>query len=484
MQQQMMDNKRLTYILIALIFLAYLLPTFIQTSFTDDLGIEKVFVGLPGVLSGDEPHYMTLTNSFVFDSDFFIDNNHDNAYKEGKCDAGFRFKSNNHVGIGRHIQLINPEQKKVVTMDTFRSKYNEDIQTMYDDLDIQNHREISNRPAGIAFFTGSILKPLSVFEDSCIIEHAAIYLNLIFSFIGLFFFYKIIRHYAGVYKDKLKNYINYPHHTVALFTTAIFALTSPYWYYSKTYWAEVPLMVLFITTYYLFVIKKQTLLPGLLVGLGTTIKYPFGMYLIIISAILIYRKQLKEFIIFGVASSIPLSFTLWYNYTFSGSIFPFGQTAVLGFGNYIVGFLSWMINPRFGLLTATPVLIFSIFGLYKLCKDKKTKSLGYTLALCILPYLLFWTSYAVTQTGAGGFSARYLVPIISLLYVLLFFWYGQNNNPYLKKLFLLLLLLSCIINFLAAFLYFIYWDATPWILLEKLTEDPERIIEMVKGIWG
>ncbi|MEK6921908.1 MAG: hypothetical protein AABX82_08515, partial [Nanoarchaeota archaeon] len=89
-----LSKKRMIVFFFSILFLFYLLPTFVQVRFDNDLRIDEFYLGLPGVISGDEPHYFVTTTSLINDHDYYIDNNYDNTYFYGGCDVSFRYVNN------------------------------------------------------------------------------------------------------------------------------------------------------------------------------------------------------------------------------------------------------------------------------------------------------------------------------------------------------------------------------------------------------
>ncbi len=459
-----------------LIALLYFIPTLIQVEFDKDLHITRFYLGLPGVLSGDEPHYFVTTTSLINDHDYYIDNNYDNAYYFGGCDVSFHYINNTNPSIERHIQLVDPERKVVIPRYINRT-YEGNETKLYEKFNVTTLRQVSNRPIGLPFFSALFLWPL---QNTCFIEHAAIYLSLVVSFIGVIFFYLIVRFfiqkYSGI-KDTTSQ------RNIALLFTLLFALCTQYWHYSKTYFTEPYLASFLLIAYYFTFVKNKEILSGLALGIGFAMKYPFGMYLFFFTVLLLYERQWKRILSLSIGSCIPILGTLYYNWLLSGNMLHFGQGEFVTFGNYLYGIYVWLLDPVFGLLPATPFLIFSAYGFFVLYKQDKKLFLQFTLL--ILPYFFFWTSYLITQTGAGGYSARYMVPLLSFFVLLCLFWYMRNRTNSCNKskvffwLFILLVIYSFIINLQAAFLYPLFWNNPPWIVFDFILTHAPRIKEII-----
>jgi hypothetical protein len=453
------------------LFLLYLLPTFIQPAYNDDLDLTHFYIGFPGVISGDEPHYFIATSSLINDHDYYVENNYNNAYRSGGYDLGFRYKNTSNPTIPPHIQLVDPVQHRALP--TIMNKtHEENVQEMYLRYNSTIIKWVPNRPIGLPIFSSIFLWPL---KNTYLIEHGAIYISVMISFIGLLFFYTISLFYIGKFcpdkRDK-KNIFT------ALLFTCIFALSTQYWHYSKTYFPEPYIATFLLAAYYLFFIKKRYILPGFLLSMGLAMKTPFGVYIVLFGLYLLFKKLWLRLFYFILGASPILFLLFYYNWFLSGNIFYSAQAGHLFFGNYIKGLILWLFHPSFGMLLSAPFLVFSIFGFWNLWKkDKETFGV---LSLIILPYLFFWTSYTLTQNGPGGYSARYLVPLLSFFTILTAIWYSNNKDRIMQGVFWILVGVSFIINIQAAFLYPLFWNNPPWIILDMILHKGARIMEVLK----
>ena len=471
--------QRLVFLSFLPIFFLYILPTFIQPEYDTDLHLIRFNLGLPGVISGDEPHYLVATTSLINDHDYYVENNYENAYHSGGCDLGFRYRNTTNPTIPPHIQLVDPI--KHIALPTISNKtHEENVQIMYEQYNATTVRWVSNRPVGVPFFSSIFLWPL---KDTCFIEHGVIYLSVMISIIGIIFFYLISLFYARKYifeqNKEVENNENEKKSIItALCFTYIFAFATQYWHYSKTYFPEPYIATFLLMSYYLFFIQKQSTLPGFLIALGYSMKSPFGMYLVLFPMALLVRKEWKRCCYFVLGTLLPLGGVLYYNWSLSGNIFYSAQAGALSFGNYAYGIFVWLFHPMFGVIPSAPFLIFSIFGLYNLWR--KNKESFFNLSIIIFPYFFFWAFYKLTQVGPGGYSARYLVPLLGFFVLLSMIWYIHNKNKVLQILFFVLVSISFIINLQAAFLYPLFWNNPPWIVFDFITQKFHRIIEVLK----
>lgn len=491
--KQRTSINKMILLFFSVLFVLYLLPTFIQVAFDKDLRIDHFYLGLPGVVSGDEPHYLVTTTSLINDHDYYIDNNYDNAYFHAGCDVGFRYVNQSNR-VWRHVQIVAPDQRMAFPLNFSNSfsnlsgneldkEYEAAVEDLEQKYNITTTHQVSNRPIGLPFFSALFLWP---FKNICFIEHGAIYISLFISFIGLIFFFRICLFYLKQYRKKSseKNVETEKIHEkenvwLGLCFTAILGLCTQYWFYSKTYFTEPYLATFLLVAYYLFFIKKQSFLPGLVLAIGFSMKYPFGMYLAIFGIFLLYKKEWKRIIFFVFGASGPIALVFYYSWLLSGHIFNSAQSGHLFFGNYLQGIIVWIFDPMFGVLPFAPFLILSILGLLWLWKQDRETAI--ILIFMMVPYFLFWSSYTLTQHGPGGYSARYIIPILGFLVLLVLLWYQQNKNKILFWIFLTLTGISFVINLQAAFLYPLFWNNPPWILFDILKYKWVRVLEVLKG---
>ena len=375
--------------------------------------------------TGDEPHYYITLYSLINDEDIFLTNNYNNAFYKALPDLGTK----QTTPTNRHTRLFD-SQKRTIQNIPFVNKT--DINLSVIPPEDSYIKEVPGHPIGLPLFAYFFLWPL---KNTPQLEHFAILLTTSFTLVGLFFFYKLLL----IYHKNEK--------TALVFTTTL-ALATPYWHYSKTFWSEPYLASIMIISWYFLVLQKRQFIPGLLLGFSFLMKYTT---LLIIIPLTIYtyiqnRKKLLNIIFFTLPLLISAFFSLGLNYAFTTHPLQFNQAVGVQFMNPLSALVRWFFSPTFGLFTFSPILILSILGIQNY---RKTVPLSFLIiASSSTAYVLFWSSYIVSQFGGGGYSARYLIPIIPFFVLIMSFMSLTKNN---KKLFYLLFLISVIINFLAAF---------------------------------
>lgn len=433
-----MNKKAIFFVCI---FLLYLLPALIQYHFSEKNEVQGLYFGLPIMQSGDEPHYYIVLYSLVNDHDIFLTNNYNNALLGMGSDAGTK----RLTPYDRHTRLFDSVEKRVTDI-PFEADATR-LNLSFVPEEGASIKEISGHPLGIPFFAFFFLWP---FSETVLLEHLAIVLTLLVSLAGIVAFYLLVRAYSS--RDKTKT--QEQQENKAILYTALFALATQYWYYSKTFWAEPYLAGFLIISCYLIFVRKTRLaylLAGSLLGVGFIIKYPFLLIIIPLGLYVLSEKRVSALIIF----LLPLLLCFWssfvLNYYLTNSLFGFNQADAVHFVLPFVAIVRWFFDPTFGLFIHAPILIFVFFGVKRYWQTNKKEAAAVFAA--IGAYVLFWTSYVVSQYGGGGYSARYLVPLLGLFALLCFFAEQEQKTLPWRWVFYILLGISIVINLIAAVAY-------------------------------
>lgn len=441
----MFRKRTFVYVLLLL----YIIPFFIQAKYSDEGRITGLFLGLPTTQTGDEPHYYITLYSLVNDGDIFLTNNYNNAFFRNGSDLGRKKLSYEN----RHTRIFDTPNKRIISMPFIDETR---LNLSYVPAEDSKVKEISGHPIGLPIFAFIFLWP---FTNTSFLEHVAIFLTLVFSLLGILAFYRIMMFY---HKNEKKT----------ILFTALFAFATQYWHYSKTFWAEPYLASFAIISWYLIIVQKTYFIPGLLLGFGFLMKFPFALVILPFISYLAYKRQFKSLMIFSAPLSLSLASALYINYYFTNNIFAFNQVDAVSFIFPLHGIYNWLFSSSFGLLTFSPVLIFSLLGIKELWKKNKEQTI--VIVSTILLYFLFWTSYIIAQNGVGGYSARYLLPIIPFLTIFCSFYNFEKSK--IKQLFYVLLTVSLVINFCASFFYPAFTGYSISISFGKIFNDLFEII--------
>lgn len=431
--------------------LVFLLPLFIQYDFDENWKLSGVNLGIPRVLSGDEPHYFIVLYSLVNDKDIFLENNYEQARLKKSCDLGelYRGRADRHT---RFFDTVNRQVVNGVFVDKITGEYDNPL-VLNKSRSAAEFREISGHAMGLPFFSAVFLWPL---KNTCLLEPFALFLTAAFSLLGLAAFYAVLKQ-------------DFPDNKWLPWTfTGILAFATPYWHYSRTYWAEPYLTSLLIISWYLIRVKNHAFLPGLLLGFGGFMKYPFALITVILSAYWLLNKKFTKFIVTCAGIAVPLSLLLSLNIYLQGTPFWFTQSEAVVFGNYFYGVFHSLLNLKSGLLVFSPFLVFGIYGIIMHLEIRKKEKL--LPASAAIAYFLFWAFYIVAQEGEGGHGPRHLVVITPILVWFTAHSYVNIGHGFLKKLFWVLVAVSAAISFQAAYFYPAFWGAPPWTLIQKLAD--------------
>lgn len=444
----MLNKKTLFVIILAL----YILPTFIQVSYSQNNTIQGIYPGLPFTQTGDEPHYYITLYSLVNDYDIFLTNNYNNALYRNGSDLGFK----RHNISERHTLLFNRVNKTVISVPIITTNNHS---FRYVPSENSYIKEIPSHATGLPLFAFLFLWP---FKNTSHLEHFSMYLTAIFSLLGIYAMYALMLFY---HRDERK----------AQLFTLVFAFGTQYWHYSKTFWVEPYLASFLIISWYLIVIQKTIwsyLISGFLLGFGFLMKYPFVLTIVpfyfYVMLVSLKNKKIEWAPLAFI--SIPLLLcgisVLYLNYFLTNNMFAFNQLGAVHFANPLKGMFNWLFDSTFGLIPYAPILLFSLAGIRNFWKEYTLHCI--TVAGMIISYFLFWASYVVAQQGAGGYSARYVVPLIAFLVIFCSFSnMERSNNAALKYLFYGSLAISISINFLASIAYPAFMSYPLFVSLEK-----------------
>jgi len=376
-------------------------------------------------LSGDEPHYYTISSSLLKDGDFDLKNNYSSMdYKyvnptnvfphchEGRNGGWFSF----HLpGISFFILPIFPITEilpspwNVFLLRVFLSFSG--ILFSFQILRFLRRERFEKEITTPIYFISLLLPPF-------IFHSFHLYPEMLCAFIGIFMVNEIlegkIKGLRGFFDGFLSGFILF--------------LNQKYY----------PILALLALFYFYTLLKKRNPINGII---------NFLIPLITISGLLI----LYVWSTFGVFS--PFSIRKEVSTLSSFSSFFKGFEPLY----FLESFLDYFLDQRDGLLPYAPFLFFSLLGLIEM--GRKNKNLFLILISISLPYILLYA----WNLGRGGYSpfARPLMAISWIFPVSLAYFLRENRFNLLKNFFFLFLSLTLLFEFfLFKYPQFLYQPTT------------------------
>ena len=388
--------------LFTILILIYLSSSFVEFQdpliHPETLGKKpKLEIVQPHVYGGDEPHYILMVNSLVDDFDLDLKNNYyDLEFPSKNRTNLYRFRN---IGLSTFKEYFVINNKIIYwtgTMDTIliKDKNGWTFTKYAKELSIDKAKLIPMTSPFLSLFLFPVLIPFASFKN--LIEPLTIIFSVIIALIGLFFLYKILFRLNNRY---------------AFFITLCFALATPLWTYSQTYYTEAYLWSLLLMSFYFFVIKDKNLLSGLFIALGFLIKETFLITIIPYMMYKLYKRKYKETIYLIIPLLVAFIIRSFYYYlTFTN---PFYNPVKFIYGDIFKGIFMLFFDLRWGLLFSSPFLIFSFLGFYSFYKNYKKETI--ISLMLFLSHLILFASFIGTLSQGMHYSARYLIVVLPLL---------------------------------------------------------------------
>lgn len=255
----------------------------------------------------------------------------------------------------------------------------------------------------------------------------------------------------------------------AVFLSLIYAFgTCSYALSSQGLWQHAPSQMFLSFSIYLLVAALKS--PGLvcLSGLAlalATLSRPTGAIAALILTFYILHKHKKEIFKFILLTTPALLFMFWYNFVYVGSFFSTSYDKKQIFYNWQAplseGFLGIWLSPSKGLLTYSPIFIFSLLGIYLLFKSEKKAPyflLFRYFALIVLVFTLIMGKW-YHWFGGWAFGYRMAADITPFLILLLVPVLESKALPKLKNLFYFFVFWSVLVQVMGIVFFDGEWHA-------------------------
>lgn len=183
----------------------------------------------------------------------------------------------------------------------------------------------------------------------------------------------------------------------------------------------------------------------------------------ILAATLVLNKNfIKNSYYIFLGALAPLAFFLWYNRVYYVGIENQGYSSQIfknWLGDFPLSFLGVWLSPSKGILIYSPVLIFSIVGLYLAVKKKVDKRNIFLLSALIVFLHTLIISFWKHWFGGWSFGYRMSSDILPFLVLLIIPWITTPHSIVARKVFLSTLVLSIVIELYGMVFFDGIWHA-------------------------
>jgi hypothetical protein len=275
----------------------------------------------------------------------------------------------------------------------------------------------------------------------------------------------------------LKNYFQ------SLIITLIFAFCTAAWSTaSRALWQHGPSMLVLSIVLYILLKAKDKPAFVILCALPLTFSYvirPTDFIPVLFLSLFVfinYRKYFTRFLLTALVIAIPFFI---YNLKIYGALLtPYYLGYDQGHStNYLQSVFGNLFSPARGLFIFSPVLLFSIIGMWFKIKNGSFKSLDFFLVFILVSHLLLFSMMRAWWAG-WSFGPRYFTDVIPFfIYFLIAAFEWINTKSIKQKLVFRIILIPIIcisfyINYRGATHYSTFdWNSKP----NNINEHPERL---------
>jgi len=407
---------------------------------------------IPQVFSGDEPHYLMVVNSILFDRDLELQDDY-RRVGNGSFQAGVNFKGK---WLDHHTILVDPKSGRTQVWNSVFKLGERETCSGHDCVgfkrmspefqDLTDVREFSSHPIGFPGLIAILLAPfpLALWQ----VEEGMLVIILIVSWITLVLTYILARRLGLTALQ-------------SLFGVFLLAFASPWLVYSRSYYAE-PILGFFLVLGIFAMSSHRPIFAGLAICVALWIKPPF---LLVGIGWLLERflsREWKQGIYLGLMMGLGGMIFLTFNYFVTGKLFIGGNadlTQAWGFPSALT-----LYDMQYGLLLFVPwLLILMVGGVAFLLNNLKIgpEATIFVRQVWISSLLFFLLISAYIYLGGSCYGPRFWVPFLPLFAVATILFVVQAGK-FIQWLAWGLGILSVFIAIPGAIFYRNVWDQGPF----------------------
>jgi hypothetical protein len=429
-------------------------------------------LGLPHVLSGDEPHYLLILNSLLNDGDLELYNNyasvHDGSSQAGKQWGGYRYL-NHHTRIlvdgESHVwPACFPMQVNPSSWERNALGYLQPPPLPHGPRVPVGAQEYSAHPSGIAFLLAPFLLP---FRGTSLLEPAAVLCTGFAVFLGALFFRTLLRGYTS------------SAWTINIVTIICF-ISTPIWFYGRSFFMEPFLMLFALGAYTLALRQGRALGAGSMIALGMQLKPHFAILALPLLIDSLARKQHRKIDAMLLPIAVSAALVLLMNRAMYGSLFTPPQPFV--FGSFREGLFGLLFSAQFGLFFFAPSVLLAALCWPRFAFQHPRESVilmsGFMIQYIMMALCIFWDGWC--------YGPRHLVPVLPFLFVPLVKLPELSlfRSFFMKGLICAVLAVSFLTNGIGALNYGKYWVHHPlieWLQEHKPGSVPSPLLHYYVG---
>lgn len=454
-----------------LLLVLFIMPTFINYDFNTENRFTGAKISLPYLYAGDQVHYYIMVYSLLKDKDVNVRNNYENSLYNLTYDMGYLFRGKD---VGREAVYFNFK-----TSD-YKPFYEGKTEIETPDPG-KDYGMIMFRPWGMPLFYYVLLLPFSFVQNP---EPLLIFLTVFLTLMAIYLFYLTLNHFL---KDE----------RISALFALLLGISSELWHYSKLFYPDVLQLFLLSLIIYLFIVKNNDLIVGILFAIGFFARPTF---IILLPFFIIYRffnlqdhssfsevdwsisrlinpKGIKRLLFLLLPVFLTISFQFFLDYYFYGSFFSNPNFIIIHIKNVFEGLFISFLKLNRGLFIFSPIMVFGFFGIRSFYRKHEVDSIFIYSLLSL--FVLFFSSTLIYLSFSDTYSIRYYVPIIPYFFIPMAFWYKdvtstnatKEKNKVWLVLFYLAAIISILINFQAAIFHTLIWGGPPWKIISLFIEN-------------